>query len=200
VGAAQIDDWGRDNDFVRVNVLGLFPLRGSDKLLRPDEVRLAISGTCRRARSRRSVGLGARPGAVRERPFSVQSRLGRWRSGPRRVSLDGVDLASRVSHVLTNATRRPDYLFVDVAGVGASVFDQLGVLGWQEIMEPVDFGGAAQDARYGNRRAEMWSRMAGWVRKRGCLPSDSSAHAREHTAPAFRNKVVGKRTAFYLGR
>ena len=39
----QIDDWGRENDWVRVNVLGQFPRTSSDKLLGPDDVQTAIA-------------------------------------------------------------------------------------------------------------------------------------------------------------
>jgi hypothetical protein len=195
----MIEDWGRDSDVVRVNVLGLFPRASSDKLLSADDVQTAMG---------RAVGMGvslseasvwgldvARSltgdrSVLRERVGCAAMSAHVWRGK------DGVQLANVVSHVLKQSSRQPDYLVVDVAGVGASAVDQLRVLGWGDILIPVDFGGGPDEDRFGCKRDEMWWRCADWVKRQGSLPPDSGVLAAELTAPTYRYGTSGKRTVF----
>ena len=195
----QIEDWGRDQDWVRVNVLGLFPLRGADNLVGPDDI-VAAQGRdvpvhsidneasiwgldpARSPNGDRSV--------LRERVGPVAFRPNVWRG------LDGPELAQRVSYVLNQSKRTPDYLFVDVGGVGASVYDHLLLLGWKAITVPIDFVGTPEDGRFHDKNAEMHWRLAQWVRKTGCLPLDCGALASELTTRTFKFKPRGKRTAY----
>jgi hypothetical protein len=88
---------------------------------------------------------------------------------------------------------------VDVTGVGASAFDHLKLLGWGDVLLGCDFGESADDAeRFADKRAEMWWRMAKWVKGPGCLPSNSAVLSGELTAPTFKFARRGKRTAFVL--
>lgn len=65
---------------------------------------------------------------------------------------------------------QPDAIFVDGSGgYGAGVIDRLRQLGYDVI--EVQFGGSADDARYMNKRSEMWFRMAEWVKGGGALPN-----------------------------
>ncbi len=196
----QIDLWGRDSDWVRVNILGLFPLRGTDNLLGPDDVTRAqgrdvdprsleheasIWGLdpARSPNGDRSV-LRERCGPVAFRPFVFRG-------------LDGTQLGDRVSFLLNEAKRTPDYLFVDVGGVGASAYDRLRVLKWEPILVGVDFAGEPEDPkRFHDKNAEMHYRCAKWVEKRGCLPLDSGVLASELTQRTFSFRVRGKRTAY----
>lgn len=75
--------------------------------------------------------------------------------------------ASQVAQVVDRW--KPDAVFIDVGGVGAGVVDRLLQLGHE--VTPVDFGSAPLDARFENRRAEMWWLMAEWVRNGGGLPA-----------------------------
>lgn len=195
----QIEDWGRDNDWVRVNVLGQFPLRGADNLLGPDDiVRAQGRDTDPRTLANEASIWGLDPArspngdrsVLRERCGIVAFRPHVWRG------LDGPELAQRVSHVLNQSKRQPDYLFVDAGGVGASVVDHLRLLGWQSILVPVDFAGAPEDVRFHDKNAEMHWRCAEWVRKVGCLPLDCAVLASELTSRTFAYKARGKRTAY----
>jgi len=52
---------------------------------------------------------------------------------------------------------------IDVTGLGAGVYDRLVELGYNEIVEGVNFGAKALEPdRYVNRRAEMWDRKRQW--------------------------------------
>lgn len=196
----EIEKWGRDADWVRVNVLGLFPLRGMDTLLGPDDVVTAQGRDFheRALRSEASVwGLdparspeGDRA-VLRERCGPVAFRPFVWRG------LDGPALASRCSSILHAAKRRPDYLVVDVGGVGASAYDHLKILGWESIIVPIDFAGVADKPdRFLDKNAEMHWRLAQWVRKTGCLPLECGELTSELTTRKFKYQVRGKRTGY----
>jgi hypothetical protein len=195
----QIDDWGRDSDFVRVNVLGLFPQRGSDNLLGPDDiVRAQGRDVPFHALNNEASIWGLDPArspngdrsVLRERCGPVAFRPYVWRG------LDGPTLAQRASFVLNESKRKPDYIFVDVGGVGASAYDHLCLLGWKSITVPVDFAGAPEDERFHDKNAEMHYRLAQWVAKYGCLPLECGALASELTTRTFAFKARGKRTAY----
>jgi phage terminase large subunit len=200
-----ISSWGRTNPWVMTNVLGQFPPVQSDKLLGPNDV---TAGEARACQAKDYLGEPIIWGLDVARFGDDKSHL-RKRQGPVLFrgydfrNLDGPTLASQVSLLLQRAAakdgRRPDALFVDVSGgVGASVYDHLKLLGWGDIVFPVEFAGAPEDGRFLNKRAEMWWRAADWVRKHGCLPAASNELGRDLTAPTFRYKPVGKRTVFVL--
>jgi len=63
-------------------------------------------------------------------------------------------------------------VFVDnTGGYGSSVIDSLALLPNIDVT-PVVYNAKPQDARYFNKRTEMWVRMRDWIRKGGALPSD----------------------------
>lgn len=64
-------------------------------------------------------------------------------------------------------------LIVDEGGVGGGVLDQLETMGI--VVYGVDFSAKPEGSsveKYMNKRAEMWGRMAEWVKEKGCLPAD----------------------------
>jgi hypothetical protein len=202
---SMIDDWGRDNDWVRVNVLGLFPRAGEDKLLGPGDVMLAEQRDAPRAAFVEEAivwGLdvarfGSDASVLRKRQGPIAFRGYTFRN------LDGVKLANRVSLIIQrdmlDGARRPDALVVDQTGVGASAFDHLKLLGWGDVIIGCDFGESADDAeRFADKRAEMWWRMAKWTKTVGCLPSNSAVLGGELCAPTFKFAKRGKHTAFVL--
>ena len=187
-----IEKYGRDDPLVRVNVLGLFPLTGAKQLASPDDFQLAERRNVERAAWFEEPIIWAldvaRFGTDRSRLIKRQGPV-LWRSHEY-AHMDGVELANAVSYVIRedmkdkeiNPTgRQPDYIFVDVTGgVGASPYDQLRRLGWGDVVVPVDFGSRADDpAEYANKRAEMYWRAAEWIRKVGCIPSNSQMLSRD---------------------
>jgi hypothetical protein len=199
-----IAELGRDHPWVRVNVLGLFPLRGTDSLIGDDDVTKAMQRVVTPkdvAGDANIFGLDPARFGDDEQVLVRRKGLAAFRSWTWR-SLDGHDLAVQVIRVLEQAADSGDpcdVLFVDVGGVGASVFDHLRTLGWGHLISAVDFGGRAMNAdRYYNHRSEMWGLMADWIIKRPSgLPNDAVL-ATELAAPKYAYRVVQRRTCMIL--
>lgn len=80
--------------------------------------------------------------------------------------LDNMELASRVANIIEQ--RRPDAVFIDV-GNGSGVIDRLRQLGFRVI--EVNFGSKPTDARFVNKRTEMWCNVKEWLGSGGALPN-----------------------------
>jgi len=81
--------------------------------------------------------------------------------------IDNMQLAAKVAAKIESW--HPDAVFID-AGNGSGVIDRLRQLNL-EVIE-VNFGGKASDARFVNRRAEMWFGMRDWLRAGGAIPNE----------------------------
>lgn len=78
-----------------------------------------------------------------------------------------MDFADLIAEVATRWTA--DHIFIDIGGMGNGVHDRLAQLGYNT--HRVDFGARAmRPDLYENRRAEIWWKMAEWVKAGGCLP------------------------------
>lgn len=78
------------------------------------------------------------------------------------------DIAARVMQAKSKWGSEVE-LIDDTGHWGHGVIDNLIAAGFAPI--GVQFHGPAIDSRYKNRRAEMWLKMAEWVRQRGALPN-----------------------------
>ncbi len=77
--------------------------------------------------------------------------------------LDVVQVAHLVAGMI--AEYRPAKVCIDVGGLGAGVYDVLVSEGFGEVALAVNFGEKAENPeRYVNRRAEMWARVAEWLK------------------------------------
>src|SRR4029077_5497245 len=94
------------------------------------------------------------------------------------------DLMQLASHIVEQTnTHRPKAVFIDVTGSGYGVHDRLAQLGCEGLIG-VNFASSADrdegrsdaNARYANKRAEMWGFMRDWCRT-GCLPDDRDLSA-----------------------
>ncbi len=94
--------------------------------------------------------------------------------------LDNMALADKVAQQIE--LFRPDAVFVD-AGNGAGVIDRLRQL-HHDVVE-VHFSGAPSQARYLNKRAEMWFEMRDWLRAGGAIP-DLVDLKQDLAAPTYR--------------
>lgn len=79
--------------------------------------------------------------------------------------IDNMSLADRVAAQID--LWRPDAVFID-AGNGSGVIDRLRQLGYDVI--EVNFAGTPANARYLNKRAEMWFDMRDWLQAGGAIP------------------------------
>jgi len=166
----QIEQYGRDNPWVRINILGLFPLSDVNALIGEDEVRAAMKRYYREfeigdaprvlgvdvARQGDDASAICRRAGVQVWPFLKQRGLN---------STQGAGWVSR-----TWSDFEADGCFIDVTGgFGAGWYDQLLTLHRTPI--GVQYAGAAHNAnRYANKRAEMYFDAIEWIKRGGALP------------------------------
>jgi hypothetical protein len=165
---AQIDAYGLESAFVQISIFGRFPNTAINALLSEAEVieaqrrDLPVSGYDFAARI-----LGLDPAR-----FGADASVLTLRQGSKVLlmqtyrNLDNMTLASIVADIILR--EKPDATFID-AGGGSGVIDRLRQLNFGDIRE-VPFAGKPSSGRYVNKRAEMYARVAEWVKAGGCLP------------------------------
>jgi phage terminase large subunit len=166
----QIATYGRDNPWVKSQLLGEFPPASLNALLGVEDVEAAMSRQLRPdafewAQKRLGVDV-ARYGDDRNVIFPRQG-LAAFRPVVMRDSAVSVLIASRVMKAKRDWGSELE--FIDATGGwGAGVTDVLRASGHRII--DVQFAAPAFDARYANRRAEIWFGMAEWIKAGGMLP------------------------------
>ena len=101
----------------------------------------------------------------------------------------GVDNMTLVDHVVhAIETHKPSAVFCD-SGAGSGVIDRLRQL--RHRVSEVHFGGQARDARYMNKRAEMWFAIRDWLKAGGSIPHDQGLMI-DLAAPTYRFNAAGK--------
>jgi len=166
------ENGGRDNDYVRVNVLGLFPRTGFNALIGTDELREAsrrIYNEFHIGRVPRILGIdvarqGTASSAIARREGIQLYPIRTWRG------LTGVDGASITNREWSDWNA--DACFIDATGgFGSSWIDQLHLLGRSPI--GVHFNNKASQAdRYTNKRSEMYFDFVNWIKTGGAIPDD----------------------------
>jgi hypothetical protein len=167
---AWVNDYGEDSDFCRVRVRGLFPKADVNALLGELEVRAAMGRTVQEgvyAVSPKVLGVDvARQGADRSVIFPRQGIVS-FRPKVMRIQ-DSMLLSDQVARAWD--TWKADGCLVDcTGGWGWGVYDRLVQMRYAPM--PVDFGGAAFNPRFANKRAEIWWEMAEWIKQGGILPN-----------------------------
>jgi len=190
----QIEKYGKDNPWVKVNVFGEFPESSINTLLGPNEVNAAMN----RAHHQTVYGhepkiMGIDPGRFGGARSVIFPRQGLQAFEPvvLRPDRSQRDWTGAFSGRIAQGHEKwqADALFIDdTGGWGAGILDTLTVGGYPVI--GINFGANAIDRRYKNRRAEMYFKAADWVKKGGALPNLPEL-VREATATTytFRNGV-----------
>jgi len=166
----QIDEWGRDNPFVLVNIFGQFPPSSMNALIGPAEVEEAM----KRYYRAHEIGAAARILGVdvaREGDdASVIFKRQGIQSFPllKQRNIRGDQGAGIVNREWRDWNA--DACFVDgTGGFGSSWIDSLLRLGRSPIS--VQFSAQAHEhGRYFNKRAEMAIEAVQWIRRGGALP------------------------------
>lgn len=85
---------------------------------------------------------------------------------------------------------KPDAVMIDgTGGYGAGVIDFVRRLGHKAL--DVQFGGKPGDLKFLNKRAEIWWKMAEWVKTEGALPDMASLRA-DLCSPTYKHNNTGK--------
>lgn len=200
---ALIDDYGRDNPYVMVNVLGLFPPVAADKLLGQADIDLAKNRNARPQQFEQEPmvwGLDiARHGddaSVLYKRQGVMAWMPRvWRTPD--LSLLADQVAMEIAEETTKR-RGPQAVFIGVTGMGWGCYDRLDKLGLSSICIAVDEASGALQPRFLNRRAEMWWNLHLWVKRHGCIPEgDVELHA-DLIEPSYEYRASGRQTKFQI--
>lgn len=166
----MIDEYGRDNPWVMATILGLFPPAGFSSLLSHEEVMAAMNRHVRAADydfAAKVIGVDvAREGNDKSVLFPRQGLVATQPKVMRNAkSIEG---AAAVMHM--EDAMKADAVFIDnTGGFGGGWIDQLVNLNRHPV--GIHFAGKASDPRYANIRAEMWFKMAEWVKNGGALPN-----------------------------
>lgn len=171
-----VKDYGEDSDFVRVRVRGVFPRAGSMQFIDAERIdnarqRPAVPDPA----SALVMGVDiARHGA--DQSVICFRRGADARSVPP-IKLRIPDLMALAGRIMSEViARNPQAVFVDATGMGWGVYDRLKQLGCPGLVA-VDFSGAPDrpvadsNAKYANKRAEMWGFMRDWLAV-GCTRDD----------------------------
>lgn len=179
----QIEKYGRENDWVRVNVFGEFPSSSLNTLLGPEEVEAAMS----RAPKIEDFEFAQKRLGVDVARFGDDSTVIFPRQGLmafQPVEMRGArsnEIAARVMAAKTKWNSEME--FIDGSGgYGSGVIDSLIQAGCSPL--EVSFSGKPIDSRYFNKRSEMWFLMAEWIKRGGALPKNNQL-IKELTAPTY---------------
>lgn len=180
---SQIEQYGRDNPWVKAYILGQFPPGSINALLGVDEVRDAMARHLTEDQysySQRRLGIDvARFGDDRTVLFPRQGLAALKPAEMRNAT--GPEISARA--MLARERWEWEMAMVDdTGGYGASAIDSMNLAGLP--VSPVNFSGKATDPRYFNKRSEMWFKMAQWIRAGGALPKEPDL-VRELTAPTY---------------
>lgn len=90
---------------------------------------------------------------------------------------DTMYVATAIARIIDKV--HPRKVNIDVGGIGAGVYDRLKQMGYGDVVEPVNFGGAANDEdKYRNKRAEIWAELRDWLADTAGadIPDDDALH------------------------
>jgi len=180
----QIKTYGRDNPWVMSYILGQFPNSSLNTLLSPTEIQEAMNRSIIESQynfSEKRIGVDvARFG---DDSTVIFPRQGLRAFNPAQMrNARSNEVAAKVAYVKNEFGSERE--FIDgTGGWGAGVVDSLIQAGHVPI--EVNFASkSTQDPRFYNVRAEIWFRMAEWVKKGGVLP-DVPVLIRELSSPQF---------------
>lgn len=165
----QIAAYGRDNPYVKINVLGQFPDAGLNSLIGADEVEAAMKRSYRESEysaHARILGADVARGGLDK--SVVYPRQGLQAFTPQIYrNIDGTQGANQVSRKWQEWDA--DACFIDdTGGFGSSWIDNLVRLGFSPI--GVHFSEKSGDPRFYNKRTEIIFSLVEWIRRGGALP------------------------------
>ncbi len=90
-------------------------------------------------------------------------------------------------------SENPDFICIDVGGLGVGIIDRLRELGYGKIIKAINFGShAMMEDRYANKRAEIWSLMGDWLKDGPVSIPDSHSLHSDLCAPFYSADSLGR--------
>jgi phage terminase large subunit len=166
----QIKQWGKDNDYVKINVYGTFPASSLNALIGPEEVEAAMKRFYREHDIRAAAKIMGVDVARQGDDASVLAKRQGLQMWPfiKRRGLDSNQGASLVAREWDSWGVQACFLDA-TGGFGFGWMDQLSNLGKAAI--PVQFAGQAHSPdRFKNKRSEMAWDFVHWIKNGGALP------------------------------
>lgn len=182
-----IEDYGLDSDFVRIRVLGEFPKGAITSFIPRDLVQEAQA---RHQPDTDGVPLvfGVDVARYGDNDSVIFLRRGLDGTAPfyRYSGIGTMELAARVADLASMF--HPEMIFVDEGGVGGGVVDRLRQLrvdciGVNFGAKPDRFNLTGEEARYKNKRSEMWGSVRDWLHSASLIKDEDLF--RELIAPAY---------------
>ncbi len=165
----QIENYGRDNPFVLINVFGQFPPASLNSLIGPDEVSEAMSRDYKPG----EFDGHAKVFGIDVARFGDDSSIIFPRQGLQAFipfqyrGMDGTQGAAQTARKWDDW--KADAVFIDdTGGFGASWIDNLKRLGYSPI--GIHFAGKAINPKFANKRSEMVFDCVNWIKSGGALP------------------------------
>ncbi|MHB1087104.1 MAG: hypothetical protein ACYCZ0_05145, partial [Minisyncoccota bacterium] len=163
---SQIDRYGIDSDFVRVEIMGLPPRTSEDQFIPWDAIRAAQQNALAQDYGEPLI-LGVDPAprgktswrfrqGRNARDCCGSATYGHW------LSLDNVQIAAKIIEL--DQKFRPDDICIDF-GMGTGVIDVLRRKRLHARLHEVKFGSSPEvrDGEFATHAAELWGRVRDWL-------------------------------------
>jgi hypothetical protein len=160
-----------------------FEQSGEDAFISP--LAVARARKCTEAKSEGALVVGVDPARFGDDRTAIIRRRGRVAyAGETRQGIDTMQVAGWVGDIINR--EKPDWVFVDVGGLGAGVVDRLRERGYGNRLTAVNFGErATADERFFNKRAECWAGMRDWLNEPPVTIPDSDTLHADLAAPRY---------------
>lgn len=181
---------GLDSDFVRIRVLGTFPLKAYDGYIAPADVTTAMQ---REVHLDSGVALVLSIDVAR---FGDDENVACFRQGTDARSIpwrswrgqDTIGSAMKIVEMVNQY--KPDAIVIESIGPGVGVIDVLRSWGYK-VLE-VHPGAPSSRKEFRNVRAELWSTGREWIAVRGCLPTMDGDLFKQLTTIRYTNAGQGE--------
>lgn len=177
---AWIRAYGLDSDFVRIRILGQFPLRGESEFFSLSDITDAMTREVPFTDRHTPLALGVDVARFGSNHSVLYPRKGRDARTLPRESYSGLDTVALSNRIFDfNERYRPDGILIDGGGVGGGVIDQCRnrrlfvheiQFGSKDDISGITFDTAGE--LYANKRSAMYGALRAWLRT-GALPDDA---------------------------
>lgn len=173
----ELDEWirayGIESDFVKVRILGQFPSAGAMQMIPTGDVERAMLAEIPfEAWCHQPIVLGVDVARYGSDASAIAVRQGRKLHIVKRYrEISTMVLCAKIVETAKEYGGAVA-IFVDGVGVGAGVVDRLQMLG-HGVIEVNGGATAFDEIRFYNKSAEMWQRMADWI-KGGDMPAEDT--------------------------